>query len=202
MFASNFPVDSLCATFATIFDGFREIVRDFRHDEQRALFHDNAIRIYGMNDDDNRLGYVGIGLMGLPMTKRLLSPATRSSRTTSSPARSRRAGRGRDGRATRPPTLRAAPISVLLNLPTTDAVEAGGVRREGVASAMQPPQLVVDFSTIKVDNGQRLRGAAARTTGCGWVDAPVSGGPPASATGTLTVMAGGDDGRHRARARR
>ena len=30
------------------------------------------------------------------------------------------------------------------------------------------------------------------TTGCGWVDAPVSGGPPASAAGTLTVMAGGD----------
>ena len=29
MFASNFPVDSLCATFATIFGGFRDIVADF-----------------------------------------------------------------------------------------------------------------------------------------------------------------------------
>jgi predicted TIM-barrel fold metal-dependent hydrolase len=48
MFASNFPVDSLCATFATIYNGFREIVRDFSPSEQRALFHDNAIRIYGM----------------------------------------------------------------------------------------------------------------------------------------------------------
>jgi predicted TIM-barrel fold metal-dependent hydrolase len=48
MFASNFPVDSLCATFATIYHGFREIVRDFSPTEQRALFHDNAIRIYGM----------------------------------------------------------------------------------------------------------------------------------------------------------
>ena len=48
MFASNFPVDSLCATFTTIYDGFREIVRDFSSAEQRALFHDNAIRIYGM----------------------------------------------------------------------------------------------------------------------------------------------------------
>ena len=48
MFASNFPVDSLCASFHTIFAGFREIVRDFSADEQRALFHDNAIRIYGM----------------------------------------------------------------------------------------------------------------------------------------------------------
>lgn len=48
MFASNFPVDSLCATFATIFGGFREIVRDFPADALRALFHDNAMRIYAI----------------------------------------------------------------------------------------------------------------------------------------------------------
>ena len=48
MFASNFPVDSICASFHTIFGGFREIVRDFSVGEQRGLFHDNAIRIYGM----------------------------------------------------------------------------------------------------------------------------------------------------------
>lgn len=46
LFASNFPVDSLCATFDEIFDGFRQIVSDFGADEQRALFHDNAMRIY------------------------------------------------------------------------------------------------------------------------------------------------------------
>ena len=46
MFASNFPVDSLCATFPAIFDGFREIVADFPLHEQRALFRDNAMRIY------------------------------------------------------------------------------------------------------------------------------------------------------------
>jgi predicted TIM-barrel fold metal-dependent hydrolase len=48
MFASNFPVDSVCASFDTIFDGFRAIVRDASEDEQRALFHDNALRIYAM----------------------------------------------------------------------------------------------------------------------------------------------------------
>jgi len=48
MFASNFPVDSLCATFHTIFDGFREIVHGFSAVERRGLFQDNAIRIYGM----------------------------------------------------------------------------------------------------------------------------------------------------------
>ena len=48
MFASNFPVDSLCATFETIFDGFREIVADLPPGQQRALFRDNAIRIYAI----------------------------------------------------------------------------------------------------------------------------------------------------------
>jgi len=48
MFASNFPVDSLCASFAAIFDGFREIVSDLPMDGQRALFRDNAMRIYAI----------------------------------------------------------------------------------------------------------------------------------------------------------
>jgi predicted TIM-barrel fold metal-dependent hydrolase len=48
MFASNFPVDSICAPYATIFSGFREIVADLPVEAQRALFRDNAIRIYAM----------------------------------------------------------------------------------------------------------------------------------------------------------
>ncbi|HRK17561.1 MAG TPA: amidohydrolase family protein [Hyphomicrobiaceae bacterium] len=46
MFASNFPVDSLCATFAEIYGGFEDIVRKFTPAEQDALFADNARRIY------------------------------------------------------------------------------------------------------------------------------------------------------------
>jgi len=49
MFASNFPVDSLCGSFRTIFDGFASITRDFSTSERRALFRDNAVRIYGMD---------------------------------------------------------------------------------------------------------------------------------------------------------
>jgi predicted TIM-barrel fold metal-dependent hydrolase len=48
MFASNFPVDRLCASFDEIYRGFREITKDFSALEQTALFHDNAIRIYAM----------------------------------------------------------------------------------------------------------------------------------------------------------
>ena len=48
MFASNFPVDSLCGSFEAIFGSFEEIVADFTADEQDALFRHNAIRIYDM----------------------------------------------------------------------------------------------------------------------------------------------------------
>jgi len=48
MFASNFPVDGLCAGFDDIVLGCREIVRVLAPHEQRRFFRDNAIRIYAM----------------------------------------------------------------------------------------------------------------------------------------------------------
>jgi predicted TIM-barrel fold metal-dependent hydrolase len=50
MFASNFPVDRLCADFDTIFAGFKTIVADLSRAEQLKLFHDNAARIYRLSD--------------------------------------------------------------------------------------------------------------------------------------------------------
>jgi predicted TIM-barrel fold metal-dependent hydrolase len=46
MFGSDFPVGRLWTSFDAIFDGFRTMVQDLSADEQRALFHDNARRIY------------------------------------------------------------------------------------------------------------------------------------------------------------
>lgn len=48
MFASNFPVDSLCASFDDIFEGFTSITRGFSPGERARLFHDNAMRIYAI----------------------------------------------------------------------------------------------------------------------------------------------------------
>ncbi|MEA3193016.1 MAG: hypothetical protein QOD26_1349 [Betaproteobacteria bacterium] len=48
MFASNFPVDSLRASFDAIYSGFDDFTRDFSESERRALFHDNAVRLYRM----------------------------------------------------------------------------------------------------------------------------------------------------------
>ncbi len=46
MFASNFPVDSLCGSFDDIFRGFAAAVAGRPDTEQAALFRENAIRIY------------------------------------------------------------------------------------------------------------------------------------------------------------
>jgi len=49
LFASNFPVDGLCAAFDTIYAGLKAIVADLDPADQRRLFHDNAVRIYRLD---------------------------------------------------------------------------------------------------------------------------------------------------------
>ena len=49
MFASNFPVDGLCADFDTIFSGFKTIVADLSQAEQTSLFCANALRFYRLD---------------------------------------------------------------------------------------------------------------------------------------------------------
>ena len=46
MFASNYPVDRIVGTFASIYDGFCAAVADRSIAERRKLFHDTAERIY------------------------------------------------------------------------------------------------------------------------------------------------------------
>jgi predicted TIM-barrel fold metal-dependent hydrolase len=46
IFASNFPVDRLFSDYATLWSAFDEITAGFSEDERRALFHDNATRLY------------------------------------------------------------------------------------------------------------------------------------------------------------
>ncbi len=139
-----------------------------------------------------RLGYVGTGLMGLPMVKRLALleyPVRAYDIDSGKTAAAKAAGAAA---ATSPADAAKGADLVLLNLPTTDAVEQAVFGEAGVASALNPPQLVIDFSTIKVDKCRAFARKLREQTRCGWIDAPVSGGPPASGSGTLTIMAGGE----------
>jgi 3-hydroxyisobutyrate dehydrogenase-like beta-hydroxyacid dehydrogenase len=138
------------------------------------------------------LGYVGVGLMGLPMVKHLLLRGYPVKAYDIVPAQVE-AARSAGAQAASSPADTATGVDfVLLNLPTNEAVEQAVFGERGVAAALRPPQLLIDFSTIKVDKCKAWAAKLKATTGCGWIDAPVSGGPPASGSGALTVMAGGD----------
>ncbi len=138
-----------------------------------------------------RIGYIGVGLMGLPMAARLVTRGYRVTAYDIAPERMdavRQAGAQTAASAAE--AARDAEF-VVLNLPTTEAVERAALGEGGVWSAVKASQLVVDFSTIRPATARELAGKLRAATGAGWIDAPVSGGPPASGDGTLTVMAGG-----------
>lgn len=60
------------------------------------------------------------------------------------------------------------------------------------ASVLNPAWGAIAQRLLTVDKGRAFAAKLREKSGCGWIDAPVSGGPPACAAGTLTVMAGGD----------
>ena len=138
------------------------------------------------------IAYIGTGLMGLPMATRLVGLGYAVTAFDSAPAQMEKARAAGIGTVpTAAAAVRGADL-VLTNLPTPDAVEAAVFGPDGVAAALQLPQLLIDFSTIKVEQGRDCATRLEGLTGCRWIDAPVSGGPPASGSGTLTVMAGGN----------
>jgi 3-hydroxyisobutyrate dehydrogenase-like beta-hydroxyacid dehydrogenase len=145
-----------------------------------------------MTQTRRRLAYIGLGLMGGPMSRHLVARGWEVHGHDIRPqALEQAAAHG----VIPHPNARSAVQGcdlVLLNLPTTEAVESVAFGTEGVAAVLQPPQCVVDFSTIRVDSGRVLIERLRRERGCAWIDAPVSGGPAAAGSGTLTVMAGAD----------
>jgi 3-hydroxyisobutyrate dehydrogenase-like beta-hydroxyacid dehydrogenase len=134
------------------------------------------------------LGYVGVGLMGLPMVQRLTKLGWRVRAFDIAPEKVAQSG----AQACDCASDAARDVDILLlNLPTNEAVVDAVFGHNGAVKTLRPPQLVVDFSTIPVETCRSHASKLQKETGCRWVDAPVSGGPPASAAGTLTVMAGG-----------
>lgn len=138
------------------------------------------------------IGYVGVGLMGLPMLKRLVSLGYAVTAFDIAPGQMQAArAAGAQAATSAAEAARGADL-VLLNLPTVAAVESAVLGEGGVAAVLKAPQLVVDFSTIPPAKAKELAGTLRTAGGAGWIDAPVSGGPPASGDGTLTLMAGGE----------
>ena len=75
---------------------------------------------------------------------------------------------------------------------TKDDLEAAVFGPDGIGIQGTPDKVLIDHSTTPVESTRMLAERLRTETGMAWIDAPVSGGPPAAAAGTLAIMAGGD----------
>ncbi|MBT3262746.1 MAG: NAD(P)-dependent oxidoreductase [Acidiferrobacteraceae bacterium] len=76
---------------------------------------------------------------------------------------------------------------------TTPALTEAIFGPNGIVEGGDADKIFVDHSTTIADKTRQLATRLKRETGMGWVDAPISGGPPAAGTGELAIMVGGND---------
>jgi 3-hydroxyisobutyrate dehydrogenase-like beta-hydroxyacid dehydrogenase len=81
---------------------------------------------------------------------------------------------------------------VVVCVTSTDCVEQAVFGPGGVAEAGAAGKVLIDISTTVAEATRDMATRLKQQTGMDWIDAPVSGGPPAAGSGALTVMAGGD----------
>jgi 3-hydroxyisobutyrate dehydrogenase len=137
-----------------------------------------------------KLGYIGLGLMGKPMTLRLLAGGYQVTVWNRSPHKMvplvEKGARAAESPAA---VARAADI-VMMCVTDQTATEEVLFGRDGVTQGATAGKLVVDFSSI-APAAARAQAARLLERGVGLVDAPVSGGVAGAEKGTLAVMAGG-----------
>lgn len=139
-----------------------------------------------------RLAFAGIGLMGLPMGKRLLAagyPLTVWNRNPEKCAAL--VALGAEQVHERAQLCAQADI-ILLCLADTQAVQEVMFAEQGIAAAMTAEQVLVDFSSIEPAATQAMAQQLLADNGAQWLDVPVSGGVGGAEAGSLAMMAGGD----------
>jgi 3-hydroxyisobutyrate dehydrogenase len=137
------------------------------------------------------LGFIGIGLMGRPMSLRLLAagfPLTVWNRS-----REKLAPLAEQGARTADSPAAVARAADIVMMCVTDQRAAEDVLfgAEGIAAGGASGKLVVDFSSIAPASAREFAARLERACGMGLVDAPVSGGTVGAEQGTLAIMAGG-----------
>ena len=137
-----------------------------------------------------KLGFIGIGLMGRPMTLRLLAAGYEVSVWNRS--RDKLAAvleRGARQADTPAAVARAAEI-VMLCVTDQHAAEDVLFGKQGIAEGASSGKLVIDFSSIAPASARDFA-SRLEQNGIGLIDAPVSGGVSGAEKGTLAIMAGG-----------
>jgi 3-hydroxyisobutyrate dehydrogenase len=139
-----------------------------------------------------RIGFIGLGNMGLPMAQNLLKARHAvSGFDLSEYSTDRLAADGATAARSVAAACKDAEI-VITMLPAGAQVREVYLRNDGVLAAAPPGTVLVDSSTIDVDTAREVAQAAAGK-GLPMIDAPVSGGVAGAQAATLTFMIGGPD---------
>ena len=137
-----------------------------------------------------KIGYIGLGKMGLPMARNLrvagheLIVHNRSRAKVDTFV-------AEGGIAATSPAEVAGQVDVLcVNVPTPQISEELLLGPNGAIQTATEGQLWIDFGTNGPDTAQNCAAQGAEK-GVGYLDAPVSGGPGGAEAGTLAIFVGG-----------
>ena len=136
-----------------------------------------------------KVGFIGIGLMGLPMCRRLLNESVDLTVFNRNSKKCEPLVAEGAKQAQSMEQLAQDVDVIMLCVSNTEAVESVA---EQVLHTLRPGQVIVDFSSISPDSTERLAQKVSEK-GASWVDCPVSGGVAGAEAGTLAMMAGGDE---------
>jgi 3-hydroxyisobutyrate dehydrogenase-like beta-hydroxyacid dehydrogenase len=142
--------------------------------------------------DGKTIGFIGLGLMGRPMSLNLQKAGARLIvHNRSRPVVEEMAAKGMVAADT-PGAVAAKAKTVIVMVSDTPAAEAVIGGADGILGAVGSDSLVIDMGTTAV-SATRCLAAAVVGAGGQYVDAPVSGGTVGAEDGTLTIMAGGPE---------
>lgn len=133
--------------------------------------------------------WIGTGIMGAPMARRLLKAGHGIRVYNRTPEKARNLGADGAVVAADPGHAVANAEVVFVMVPDTPDVEAAVAHIE---PALKAGQTVIDMSTVSPD-AERQIAARLSKIGVEYLDAPVSGGESGAIEGTLTVMVGGSE---------
>jgi 3-hydroxyisobutyrate dehydrogenase len=136
------------------------------------------------------LAWIGTGIMGAPMARRLLKAGHKVSVYNRSPEKAQRLAADGATVVSDPINAIAGAEVIFIMVSDTPDVEATVAR---IKPALKKGQLVIDMSTIS-PHSERAIAAHLHEIGVGYLDAPVSGGETGAIEGTLAIMVGGERG--------
>jgi 2-hydroxy-3-oxopropionate reductase len=137
------------------------------------------------------IGFIGLGIMGLPMARNLLKAGYAVCALNRSPEKVKTLVSEGATTAATPAAVAAACDVIILMLPDTPDVESVVFGKDGVATGIRSGAALIDMSTIDPAMSRRVAKELV-AKGAGVLDAPVSGGEKGATEATLSIMIGGD----------